>query len=238
MNLNAKKRIDRLVAPYFATNCWIVGQEDFCVLVDPGIGHPYIVNELLSLLAEAKLRVGAILITHGHIDHTFSLIPLARELESSSIYIHSADRDLLSNPERALSDSSQGLFRDLKMRFPKHEFVEPEGIEVFNHDFDISLAGMKFEIFNTPGHTPGSIVARIDNEILLSGDTLFAGSIGRTDLPRGSISDMERSLREKIWPMSGDLLLLPGHGETSRLEWEFEMNPYLIAAKEGRLAEL
>lgn len=238
MNPKGRKRIHRVVAPYFATNCWIFGDEDYCVLVDPGIGDPYIVKEILAVLAETKFRVGAILITHGHIDHTFSLIPLQEELESTTIYMHSADKDLLTHPERALSESSQGLFRNLKVRFPKHQFVEPEGIELFNGDLEITLAGMKFEVFNTPGHTPGSIIARIDNEILVSGDTLFAGSIGRTDLPRGSISDMERSLREKIWPMSGDLLLLPGHGETSRLEWEFEVNPYLIAAKDGRLAEL
>ena len=238
MSPKGRKRIHRVVAPHFATNCWIFGDEDFCVLVDPGIGDPYIVKEILAVLAETNFRVGAILITHGHIDHTFSLIPLQEELESTTIYMHNADKDLLTHPERALSESSQGLFRNLKVRFPKHQFVEPEGIELFNGDLEITLAGMKFEVFNTPGHTPGSIIARIDNEILVSGDTLFAGSIGRTDLPRGSISDMERSLREKIWPMSGDLLLLPGHGETSRLEWEFEVNPYLIAAKDGRLAEL
>jgi len=233
-----KIRIHRVIAPYFATNCWIFGNSEYCVLVDPGIGNPYIVSEITKLLKQNKIRIGAVLITHGHIDHTFSLVPLAKELETPEILIHTSDRDLLVHPERALSDSSQGLFRDMKLRFPDHKFIEPTGVRSFSSDFSLSIAGMNFEITNTPGHTPGSIIAKVDDQILVTGDTLFAGSIGRTDLPRGSISDMEGSLREKIWPMSGDLLLLPGHGDTSRLEWEFETNPYLIAAKEGRLAQL
>ena len=233
-----KIRIHRVIAPYFATNCWIFGNSEYCVLVDPGIGNPYIVSEITKILEQNRIRVGAVLITHGHVDHTFSLVPLVKEIENTEILIHTLDRDLLMHPERALSDSSQGLFRDLKERFPDHKFIEPSGVKSFNSNFSVSIAGMEFEIMNTPGHTPGSIIAKVENQILVTGDTLFAGSIGRTDLPRGSISDMERSLREKIWPMSGDLLLLPGHGDTSRLEWEFETNPYLIAAKEGRLANL
>ena len=94
---------------------------------------------------------------------------------------------------------------------------------------------MNVQVIHTPGHTPGSLVFQVDDELLISGDTLFAGSIGRTDLPRGSISDMERSLREKIAPLPGHLRVLPGHGNETRMERELKENPYLRQAITGTL---
>ena len=95
---------------------------------------------------------------------------------------------------------------------------------------------MNFEIKHTPGHTPGSIVAMINDELLISGDVLFKGSIGRTDLPRGSMSDMELSLREKIALLPEALRVLPGHGDETTIGMELKTNPYLQAAIDGRLA--
>lgn len=182
-----------------------------------------------------KLKPIAILVTHGHLDHTFSILPLQADCGIDEVIIGSEDRDLLARPERALGPQGLGLLDELKTKLGFSNFVEPNGVrEVIDGD-TLLIGEMRVMITLTPGHTPGSIIAQIDDELLITGDTLFAGSIGRTDLPRGSISDMEKSLREKIAPMNRELSILPGHGERSHLSIELENNPFLRAAIEGRL---
>ncbi len=127
------------------------------------------------------------------------------------------------------------LMEELVNKYGAHKFEEPEDVTELTERNDLTIAGMRFEIESSPGHTPGSIIARVENEILITGDTLFKGSIGRTDLPRGSISDMERTLREKIATQPGHLEVLPGHGERTRMEIEITSNPYIQAALQGRL---
>ena len=100
---------------------------------------------------------------------------------------------------------------------------------------ELQLAGLSLRFAHTPGHTPGSVIVTVADQFLISGDLLFAGSIGRTDLPRGSLSDMERSLREKILPLPDELKVLPGHGRTTTIGAERSSNPFLRAAMEGRL---
>jgi glyoxylase-like metal-dependent hydrolase (beta-lactamase superfamily II) len=232
--------VENVVAPYYGTNCWIlaggIGQE--CIVIDPGIGNYEFVNQVKEVIKEKRLKVSGILITHGHVDHFFTLIPLQSDVGISKVLIHKSDRDLLTSPQLALTSETSALLPRLNKLIPNHKFEEPEGIAEIDSDAVLQLAGMSFRITNTPGHTPGSVIAIVEDQVLVSGDTLFAGSIGRTDLPRGSISKMEESLREKIMTLPGDLQLLPGHGPTSRLEIEFRMNPYLIAAAEGRLSNL
>lgn len=232
--------IENVVAPYYGTNCWIlasgVGQE--CVVIDPGIGDYKFVDAIKNTLREKKLKAAAILITHGHVDHFFTLLPLQSDVGISKILIHKSDRELLTSPQLALSQETNLHLPKLNKLIPDHRFDEPEGISELPNQIELRLAGMNFRIINTPGHTPGSIIATVNDEVLVSGDTLFAGAIGRTDLPRGSISEMEESLREKILTLPEDLKLLPGHGPVSRLEIEFNMNPYLKAAAEGRLSKL
>ena len=228
---------DRVVAKYFATNCWIIApsRNSECFIVDPGIGSPYLVNEIREKCAENNLKPSAILVTHGHLDHTFSILPLQQDCGISEILIHQKDRDLLAKPERAMGPQGLGLLKELKSALGVTDFDEPSGIAEVNDGDELVIAGLTLKVTETPGHTPGSIVFTIENEMLITGDTLFAGSIGRTDLPRGSISDMERSLREKIAPMPAELEILPGHGERSRLGTELQTNPYLISALQGRL---
>lgn len=206
------------------------------MIVDPGIGSPYLVKDLKDKLETNGLKPVAILVTHGHLDHTFSVLPLQLDCGISQVLIHSRDRDLLVRPERALGPQGLGLLDELKKVIGISDFEEPSGVGALGDRETLSLAGMSLEITATPGHTPGSIVVEVEKEVLVTGDTLFAGSIGRTDLPRGSISDMEESLREKIAPMSAELEILPGHGERSRLGIELKKNPYLLAAMESRLS--
>ena len=228
--------IQNVVAPYYGTNCWILSSNarQECVVVDPGIGDQKFLQNIREQIDNLNLKVVAILITHGHIDHFFTVVPLQDDVGVSQVFIHKSDRDLLTHPERALSKDTSLLLRQLDHLIPGHQFREPEEIAEIDTDCEIQLAGMKFEIRNTPGHTPGSIIATVENQVLVSGDTLFAGSIGRTDLPRGSISKMEESLREKILTLPGHLRVLPGHGPETRLETEFKVNQYLTAVAEGR----
>jgi glyoxylase-like metal-dependent hydrolase (beta-lactamase superfamily II) len=225
--------VDRIVAPYYATNCWIIApsRNSHCVVIDPGIGIPNLTKEIKAKLAEYNLVIGAIFITHGHLDHTFSLYSLSKDFIESDTYI------LLKNPERAMGPQSQALLSELgKLSGEEIDFQEPERTWSIDSDGQSKLGGMNFSFRHAPGHTPGSTLAIVEDELLISGDVLFKGGIGRTDLPRGSMSDMEITLREKIATLPPHLRVLPGHGDESRMDAELKSNQYLLAATQGRLA--
>lgn len=230
--------VDRVIAPYFATNCWIisVGAGNEAIVVDPGIAQPNMAQAIRAKLAEHHLKASAILITHGHLDHTFSVVPLQEDVGIDRVLIHTDDRDLLTRPERAMGEQGRELLKKLRSSVSDSINFEPSGLEPVPGDVQLDLAGMKISLKHTPGHTPGSLVAIIEDSHLVSGDTLFAGSIGRTDLRRGSISDMEITLREKIATLPDHLEVLPGHGNRTNLGVEKRENSYLIAAIQRRLA--
>ena len=193
--------------------------------------------EIRKKLQEHDLSLGAVLITHGHLDHTFSLISAIEDFVDADCYVHENDRDLLQHPERAMGAQSKTMVDQLKQGLGESfSFREPDRTWSITDDAVMKMGEMSFSIRHAPGHTPGSIVAIVDDEVLVSGDVLFKGSIGRTDLPRGSMSDMESSLREKIATLSEELRVLPGHGDESRMSIELKENEYLRAAMEGRLS--
>ena len=232
--------VDRVIAPYYQTNCWIIapsaGSE--CILVDPGIAIPSLKPAIDEVLNRHSLRVGGVIITHGHLDHTFSLISKIDDFVGIDCYVHEADRDLLSFPERAMGPQSQALVAELKSASLITEgFQEPDSTYAIKDGERINLGEMSAVFHHAPGHTPGSILVTINEEIMVSGDVLFKGSIGRTDLPRGSLSDMERTLREKIATQPTDLRVLTGHGDETTIGEELRSNRYLMAAQEGRLGE-
>ena len=232
--------VDRVIAPYYQTNCWIIapsaGSE--CILVDPGIAIPSLKPAIDDVLNRHSLRVGGVIITHGHLDHTFSLISKIDDFVGIDCYVHESDRDLLSFPERAMGPQSQTLVAELKSASLITEgFQEPDSTYAIKDGERINLGEMSAVFHHAPGHTPGSILVTINEEIMVSGDVLFKGSIGRTDLPRGSLSDMERTLREKIATQPTDLRVLTGHGDETTIGEELRSNRYLMAAQEGRLGE-
>lgn len=208
-------------AQMYATNCWIIapGPNSECVVIDPGM--PDVSAELELICQQYKLKPIAIIATHGHLDHTFSIAPIASGYAIPA-YIHSEDRNLLLHPERAVSPEFAATLAQM-------HFIEPEDVRELHNGEIINLVGLQFRAIHAPGHTRGSLMFDVDDELLISGDVLFAGSIGRTDLPTGSPLDMEITLRKKVLPLPDHLRVLPGHGQESTIGRERKTNPYLSA---------
>lgn len=216
--------IASFAAPMFATNCWIIapGQGQECIIIDPGM--PDISFQVEEILDRYHLKPVATLITHGHLDHTFSVFPLC-EGYGIPAYIHSQDRILLTHPERALSAAFAATLGE-------SNFHEPSDVRELRNDEELEFPGMTLRAIHAPGHTRGSLLFTIADEVVISGDVLFAGSIGRTDQPTGSSKDMENTLREKIWPLPDQMRVLPGHGPETTIGHERRTNPYLKELKD------
>ena len=206
-------------APMFATNCWVIatgpGQE--CIIVDPGM--PDISHEIESLVSEHHLKPVAALITHGHLDHTFSVKSLADGYDIAS-YIHVEDRLALAHPEKFHGAEFIKSLESLT-------FEEPKKVSELRHGDVLDFVGLRITAIHAPGHTRGSVMFSINEEILLSGDVLFAGAIGRTDLPTGSSDAMTKTLKTRILPLPDGLRVLPGHGPETTIGLERKNNPYL-----------
>lgn len=205
----------------FAANCYVVapaaGEE--CVVIDPGQDA---VPGLDDMLREHRLKPVAVLLTHGHIDHVWSVAPVcgARDIPA---FIHPDDRDLLSDPAKGLSLMvGQQLFGGL-------EFTEPDDVRELSDGTTLSLAGLDIVVDHAPGHTPGSVVFRSEGR-MFSGDLLFAGSIGRTDLPGGDTAAMMRSLVDVCLSLPDETVVLPGHGPRTTMGEERAHNPFLAEA--------
>ncbi|MEO3870213.1 MBL fold metallo-hydrolase [Nonomuraea sp. B12E4] len=206
----------------FQTNCYVVapaaGEE--CVIVDPGQDATDGVEELLR---EHRLKPVAVLLTHGHLDHVWSVAPVcgARDVPA---WIHPDDRHLLTDPAAGWSDTSAQLFGGLTLS-------EPDDVRELSDGAVLRLAGLELVVDHTPGHTRGSVSFRLpDDEIMFSGDLLFAGSIGRSDLPGGDYATILRSLATKCLPLPDDTVVLPGHGPQTTIGHERAANPYLKEA--------
>jgi hydroxyacylglutathione hydrolase len=229
-------------------NCYLAadapGTE--CVIIDPGMDA---IDGVTELIMEHGLRPVAVMLTHGHLDHMFSVTPLCRSYESVC-WVHGADRVLLSDPYRALSAETRAMLAQLA---GGRQFTEPDEVRELVDGAQVLLAGLDFLVIHAPGHTPGSVMFETGYEpgpgeprgvdidaVVFSGDVLFAGSIGRTDLPGGSHPDMLRSLRTKVLPLPDTVAVLPGHGQQTTMARERVSNPYLQERNlgEGDLAAL
>ena len=218
--------IDRVIAPYFETNCWIlaVGTGNECIIVDPGMAKPNLVNEIEQKVSELKLKAVAVFITHGHLDHTFSVLPLTKQVPMRT-FVTGDDRFLLTDPMGALDRG--GVSEQFLKAFGVEKFKEPDEIVELEDFSTFEVAGMKITSIFAPGHTKGSVIFTVDDKQLISGDVLFAGSIGRTDLPTGSASQMRKTLRDRILTLPDSLNVLPGHGGQTTIGTERVRNPYL-----------
>lgn len=220
--------IEGFPAQLFGTNCYVAatGPGEQCVVIDPGYG---VVGQLDEIIAEYRLHPVAVVLTHGHLDHTFSVLPVCQARDVPA-YIHQADRFALADPW-AMSGQPAGspIFGMTGLTF-----AEPNDVLPLEDGGKIEIAGLSFVVRHSPGHTEGSVVLNLaadsgsdGPETMFSGDVLFAGTIGRTDLPGGSMAAMQNSLRTVIVPMPDDVIVCPGHGPQTTIGRERAVNPYL-----------
>jgi hydroxyacylglutathione hydrolase len=214
-------------AAAFGTNCYVVAAAagERCVVVDPGVGVAEYLDEVLST---HRLEPAAVLLTHGHIDHTFSVTPVCGANDVPA-YIHPDDADLLSDPARGFGPAIGQMFA------AGLDWTEPADVRPLPDGGSVQIAGMAITVDHAPGHTRGSVLFRLPDaedsrDLVLSGDVLFAGSIGRTDLPGGDYTAMMRSLATKILPLADETVVLPGHGPRTTIGRERTSNPYLAEA--------
>ena len=212
----------------FQANCYVLAPEPGgeCVVVDPGQDA---LVRLEPLLAEQRLRPVAVLLTHGHLDHTASAAALCRAVEIPA-YLHAADEGLLDDPMSGLSPQLRAALAGMPL-----DGLRPDVVHTLTDVADVELAGLRIAVDRTPGHTPGSVVFRLAGdderpEVLFTGDTLFAGSVGRTDLPGGSTEQLLTSIEKHLLTRPDDAFVLPGHGPTSTIGAERAGNPHLQKA--------
>jgi hydroxyacylglutathione hydrolase len=205
-------------------NCFLLatGAGGPCVVVDPGQEAEEPISDALR---EHRLSPVAVLLTHGHFDHSFSVAPVC-DGNDVPAWVHPRDREMLSDPLKGISAESRAFFGgNLEMR-------EPREVRELTDGAELDLAGLKLTVDHTPGHTGGSVMFRAGTgeggRLVLSGDTLFAGSIGRTDLPGGDHREMLTSLRTKVLTLADDTVVLPGHGPTTTIGRERASNPFLL----------
>jgi len=211
----------------WGTNCYVVatGQGAECIVIDPGQDATSGVEDVVR---ENKLKPVAVLLTHGHIDHMFSVLPVCGAYDSTA-WIHPDDRHMLSDPFAGMSAESARMLLG-----GDYTFAEPDDVAELKDGQSLELAGLQFTVDHTPGHTRGSVTFTTPYEgpedvpaVLFSGDVLFAGSIGRTDLPGGDHPAMLHTLATKILPMRDEIVVLPGHGGQTTIGREKATNPYL-----------
>lgn len=209
-------------AGLLACNCYVLAprQGADAIVVDPG---QRAMGPLRRILDDHRLTPAAVLLTHGHIDHMWSAQKVA-DTYGCPVYIHPADRHMLNDPIKGfgprLAQIAVGTL-----------FREPKQVVELDRDGDtLDLGGITVAVDHTPGHTPGSVIFRVEggpDEVAFTGDTLFRQSVGRTDLPGGSGRDLLTSIVTKLLVLDDDTLVLPGHGERSTIGLERRTNPFL-----------
>lgn len=218
-------------AAAFGTNCFVLAAQEGeeCVVVDPGIG---VVDRLEQVLGEYRLKPAAVLLTHGHLDHVYSVTPVCGAHGVAAV-IHPDDQYRLADPVSTLDPS---LVSMMEQSFGSSaRWAEPDDVRLVVDGETLDIAGLSLAVDHAPGHTEGSIMFRTAGgddvgDLLLSGDVLFAGSIGRTDLPGGDTAAMMTSLATKVLPLADDVIVLPGHGPETTIGRERATNPFLSQA--------
>lgn len=210
-------RIAGFAAGPFQTNCYVVSNGDRAFVIDPGLGAHEAVSQLVQ---EQGLTVEAVVLTHGHIDHIRDAAAFGLET-----FIHPADAFMLLRGE-GVSEQARQLYDASAM--PPIDNPTP-----LEDGQTLTVAGVDLRIVHAPGHSPGCVMLVAD-EVVFSGDVLFRGSIGRTDLPDSDPAQMQESLRGPVWDLDDELQVLPGHGPATTVAQERATNPYLRQANADR----
>jgi hydroxyacylglutathione hydrolase len=201
----------------FYTNCYIIAcpESGDSAVIDPGTPDPWIEQTL----AQHGLKPSFILLTHGHLDHIGG-VERVKALTGAPVYIHPDDAAMLTDPAK-----NGSLYFGMPVTAPGPDHLLAEG--------DLIRVGkLAFQVLHTPGHTPGGVCFYLPAAPgrapqLIAGDTLFAGSIGRTDLPGGDHATLIRSIKEKLLPLPPETVVYPGHGPATTIGDEKEYNPFL-----------
>ena len=205
-------KIEKFVTGIISTNCYLAINEETkqTVVIDPAACPSYLMGHIKS----EGLQVEAILLTHGHFDHIMGIDGLREEFPVP-VYVHEGDKGTLLDPALNLSISyTSGYTFD--------------GADFIRDGQRLELAGFSFRVIHTPGHTPGGVCYYVESEgVLFSGDTLFQNSVGRTDFPNSSTSDLIRSLREKVMQLPDDVKVYPGHMGETTIGHERKNNPFI-----------
>jgi hydroxyacylglutathione hydrolase len=208
-------QIDVLVSPPFMENTWIVrlaGRPE-CVVVDPGF-QP---QQIVRFIRGNDLKPELILLTHGHVDHIAGNAEMKRQWPALPIVIGVDDEPMLSDP-----DANFSTMGGMPITSPPADRLLREGDIV-------AAAGMEFDVFDIPGHSPGHVVYLLRSQtprIVLGGDVLFEGSIGRCDMPGGNMRLLVQGIREKLMTLPDDTRVYPGHGEVITIGQERRTNPF------------
>jgi glyoxylase-like metal-dependent hydrolase (beta-lactamase superfamily II) len=208
-------KIDRLILGAYQTNCYILRQSEAdrdCLIIDTGLEA----GELVDFLGRYKLNPVAVILTHGHADHVTGVAALRKSYPDIKVCIHKLDERMLTGARNTVS-AIQGI---------------PFGIESADFSLEegdvIEQAGIKLKVLHTPGHTPGGIsLYSKDEGIVFVGDTVFAGSVGRTDMPGGSTAQLLKSIKEKLCVLPDETVVYPGHGPVTTITQEKAHNPFL-----------
>lgn len=211
-------KINHYVVGMVQTNCYIIINEETkeCFIIDPGASG----KQLAEKIKKDNLTPVAVLLTHGHFDHAAAAEELAKEF-NIKVYAHEAEEDTLRDPQKNVS-----WMVGAKESYEADEFLKNNQV--------IKLADFEIKVLHTPGHTEGGCCYYIaEEDVVFTGDTLFAGSVGRTDFPGGSMSQIVRSIQEKLMTLNktgdleNDIMVYPGHNDPTTIETERMENPYL-----------
>ena len=208
--------IHTVVSMPFDENTYIVSRpgESGCLVIDPGFDP----QQIFDVLAEHDLTPVAILCTHGHSDHIAGNVALKERWPAIPLIIGHGDASKLTDPVGNLS-AAYGF-----------KLLSPPADQTVREGEKLNLAGIKLKVRETPGHSAGHVVFIVEDQqptIVLGGDVLFAGGIGRTDFPDGSFPDLKRSIQEKLFALPDDTIVLSGHGPATTIGREKESNPYV-----------
>lgn len=207
--------IDRLVLGDYQTNSYVLGDSASsraCLIIDTGLDP----EPLLDFLSERRLNPVALILTHGHADHTAAIPILRKSYHEIKVYIHKLDAEMLTGAENNLASLAGASFS-----------TAPADVMLTEGQL-IELAGINQKVLHTPGHTPGGICLYNQKEgIVFVGDTLFAGSVGRTDFPGGNMHQLLESINQKLLSLPDDTICYPGHGPATTIREERNNNPFL-----------